>query len=89
MSRIEASVLERVARGFGRKRPHGARIVYAGIAVAAVAWLPLLLYFAFGPAKGNPIGLGLLAMLGTPVAVVAVLVGIVWMAVDRLADHGR
>jgi hypothetical protein len=89
MSRIEASVLERIARGFGRKHPRGVRIVYAGVAVAAVAWMPLLLYIAFGPPEGNPIGLGLLAMLGTPVAVVAVLVGIVWVAVDRFAGRGR
>jgi hypothetical protein len=55
----------------------------AGAIVAGLAWLPLLLYGVFGPAKGNPIGLGLLAVLGTVIAVVTVLTGAALTAVDR------
>ncbi len=59
------------------------RIMRAGAIVAGLAWLPLLLYGVFGPAKGNPIGLGLLAMLGTAIAVATVLIGAAFSAIDR------
>ncbi|MDZ7653553.1 MAG: hypothetical protein U5L03_13900 [Burkholderiaceae bacterium] len=35
-----------------------------------------MLYVAFGPADGNPIGLGLLAMLGVPLSGVLIVVGV-------------
>ena len=38
--------------------------VKAGVATAIGASLPLVLYVIFGPKDGNPVGLGLLMMLG-------------------------
>jgi hypothetical protein len=50
---------------------------------------PLLLYIAFGPADGNPIGLGLLAALGVPVAGVLLLTGLVQLAAGAFSARGR
>ena len=41
------------------------RIALLGIAVFALCVTPLLLYILFGPADGNPVGLGLLMVAGT------------------------
>ncbi len=55
----------------------GARVLGAGCALAIVGATPLLAYVAFGPADGNPIGLGLLFAATAPVAFGAWLVGLV------------
>ena len=48
--------------------------VLVGLSIA-----PLLLYVVFGPADGNPIGLGLLMVFGTWVFGAGVLVGaLIW-----------
>jgi hypothetical protein len=39
--------------------------------------LPLLAYVALGPEDGNPIGLGLLAVVTVPIATIGVLVGLI------------
>lgn len=57
------------------------------IALAGVG--PLLLYGVFGPADGNPIGLGLLAVLSVPAAAVLALVGIVQWLVEAARTAGR
>ena len=44
------------------------RLVIAALAVLLAGWAPILLYALFGPADGNPIGLGLLAWASVPVA---------------------
>jgi hypothetical protein len=51
--------------------------------LAAAAWSPLLLHGLTGPTAGSPVGLGLLATLATPVAIVAVMLGAVCCAVNR------
>ena len=52
-------------------------LLKTGFVIIAAGTVPLLLYIAFGPADGNPIGLGLLAwaswMVGGIVIVIAVL----------------
>ncbi|HEX5830648.1 MAG TPA: hypothetical protein VFY16_06690 [Gemmatimonadaceae bacterium] len=50
---------------------------------------PLLLYIAFGPADGNPIGLGLLAVVAVPAAVIGVGVGLLTMLLQTLSSRGR
>lgn len=45
--------------------------------------LPLLLYVAFGSSDGNPIGLGLLAVVAVPVAGVGLAIALIKM----LAQH--
>ena len=42
-----------------------------------VGVLSLLLYVAFGPVDGNPIGLGLLAVAVVPIAGMGILIGVV------------
>jgi hypothetical protein len=74
MSRIEERLLQRFS---------GARIALASLALGLAGLLPLILYSAFGPAKGNPIGLGLLAMATVPVSAVGLFVGLVKVLVER------
>lgn len=59
-------------------------MLIAGIAVLALGAGPLLLYIVFGPADGNPIGLGLLAMVAVPVGGILAGFGLLRMAVDYL-----
>jgi len=51
--------------------------------------LPLLLYMALGPADGNPIGLGLLAVVAVPVAGVGVVVGLIVTLVQKFVRPGE
>lgn len=54
------------------------KIMKTGIGIIAVGTVPLLLYVIFGPADGNPIGLGLLAWaswLVGGICIVAALLG--------------
>lgn len=60
----------------------GIRIIALGTVFFVVSILPLLLYIAIGPADGNPIGLGLLMVLGVVVLVVAGVVGLVVMLLE-------
>jgi hypothetical protein len=74
MSRIEEAILRRWA---------GSRILAGSAAVGLISYLPLQLYIWFGPADGNPIGLGLLAALGVPVSVMGMAIGLIKMMVQR------
>ena len=68
----------------------GIRLVAFGIACFVASVLPLLIYVVLGPADGNPIGLGLLMMLGVLVLVVAGGLGLVVMVVEaRSLTRGR
>lgn len=62
----------------------GLKIALTGLVVAMLCWFPLLLYVPFGPADGNPIGLGLLAMIGTLVGVFAIGIGLLWWVFGML-----
>jgi len=52
------------------------KLFWIGVAVAVASVAPLLLYVIFGPANGNPIGLGLLFFFGTPVGLVLTVLGL-------------
>ncbi len=54
----------------------GFQILVGSLLVGAIGTLPLMLYIAFGPADGNPIGLGLLAVAVLPVAAAGALIGL-------------
>ncbi len=56
-----------------------------GLLILAAGVIPLLLYAAFGPKDGNPIGLGLLFIVATPVGVLMVLLNTVLV----LIRHAR
>lgn len=66
MTNLEELVLRRLGP---------ARVMLAGLMILVGGVSPLLLYIAFGPAKGNPIGLGLLAVAAVPVGLGVVLAG--------------
>ena len=61
----------------------GLRVMIASVVLGALFCVPLLLYIAFGPEDGNPIGLGLLAVMGLPGAVLGFLAGLVWFVKSR------
>lgn len=73
MSRTEQALLRRFS---------GLQILIGGVVIGIVGVGPLLLYIALGPADGNPIGLGLLAVVAIPVAAVVAGVGLIKMLVE-------
>lgn len=75
MSRIEEAILRRWS---------GLRLMAMSAALGAAGVLPLLLYVAFGPKDGNPIGLGLLAVAAVPVAGVGMAAGAISALVQWL-----
>jgi hypothetical protein len=54
-----------------------------GSAIAVGASIPLLLYVIFGPKNGNPIGLGLLMLLGWLVGAVLIAWGAVGVVISQ------
>jgi hypothetical protein len=71
------------------RRMSGSRIMVWSLVVGLGGVLPLLLYMALGPADGNPIGLGLLAMVAVPVGGVGVVVGLIAMLVQKFDRRGE
>ncbi len=65
-----------------RRRP-AARLLWLAGLVALLGIGPLLLYIAVGPADGNPIGLGLLAMLAVPASGGLALAALIAAVVER------
>jgi hypothetical protein len=61
-----------------RQWPHGTRTLLVGVAIIVGAFLPLLVYGAIekinGTSGGNPVGLGLLEMLGQVAGLVFIVV---------------
>lgn len=78
MTDLEASLLRRWT---------GLRIVAVSLGLGLGGVLPLLAYVALGPADGNPIGLGLLAVVSVPIATIGVLVGLVVLVVELLRER--
>lgn len=71
------------------RRWSGKQLVVTSAAVGGAGILPLALYVAFGPADGNPIGLGLLAVAAIPLAGVGILAGLVKIVVELSSRGGR
>jgi hypothetical protein len=71
------------------RRFSGRKIIRGSIILALAGVMPLLLYIWLGPRDGNPIGLGLLAMVTLPVAAFGLLVGLVKLLVESLQRRGR
>jgi hypothetical protein len=67
----------------------GSKLFAGGIAVLVLGVGPLLLYIAFGPADGNPIGLGLLAMVAVPAGGILAGLGLVRMLIEFLVRRAR
>lgn len=59
----------------------GRRLTIISVILLVLCVAPIMLYSAFGPADGNPIGLGLLMFFGWPVFTgLAVIGGLIWIA---------
>lgn len=80
MSRDEGGLLRRWS---------GPRTIANSLKLGAAGVAPLLLYIAFGPEDGNPIGLGLLAAFTVPVAMTGVIVGVLKTILERMGTRGR
>lgn len=57
------------------------RFLAAGAVIVGLGYLPLQFYILFGPADGNPIGLGLLAVVAVPLGVLVVAIGLLKLLV--------
>jgi hypothetical protein len=62
--------------------------LFGGVALSALAWVPLLVVGSLEP-ESNPIGLGLLALFGTAVGLSVVALGLVGWAVEFVLDVRR
>jgi hypothetical protein len=58
------------------------KFLIVGILIAVAGYLPLQLYIIFGPADGNPIGLGLLMVMGMMLGMMVVAI-----VIKRLIRH--
>ena len=68
----------------GTDRRPGSVMLMAGIAVLVLGAGPLLLYMLLGPADGNPIVLGLLAVVAVPVGLGLAAFGLLRMLIEFL-----
>ena len=71
------------------RRWSGKRMIRGSMLLAAAGISPLVLYALVGPADGNPIGLGLLAVATVPIAGIGMAVGVVKLAVEHLGRRDR
>ncbi len=58
-------------------RRSASRCLMAGLALAGAGYLPLQLYILFGPRDGNPVGLGVWAVLAIFAGLVVVAIGLI------------
>jgi hypothetical protein len=64
-------------------RSRGLQILLISLVLGAGGVAPLLLYILLGPADGNPIGLGLLAVVAVPASIAGLAIGCVTLLVER------
>jgi hypothetical protein len=67
----------------GGRPSSGRKILTISLIAGMIGIAPLLLYVAFGPSDGNPVGLGLLAALAVPIAGIGILVGLVKLLLEK------
>lgn len=72
--------------GYGR-RP-GFRMLVGGLGLALSGLGPLGLYVLFGPADGNPIGLGLWFIVAFPAGLILAAFGAIQMLIAALVRRG-
>jgi hypothetical protein len=66
-----------------------ARFLKLGIIVAVMGYTPLQLYILFGPSDGNPIGLGLLFVIGMLAGLFVIAIGFIRMLLQFFANRGQ
>jgi hypothetical protein len=64
-------------------RRRGTILLWIATVLLALSAGPLLLYCVFGPADGNPIGLGLLFFFGAPPSLLMLAIALGLRASDR------
>lgn len=69
------------------KRWPGAKIMLWSLIFGVAGTAPLLLYIAFGPKHGNPIGLGLLAVATVPFAGAFLVVGFIKFCIEYFSGR--
>lgn len=69
------------------ERHSGSKIVLVSAVIGVAGMMPLLLYVLFGPVDGNPIGLGLLAMLSVSIAAIGGGIGFLKSLLDGMGDQ--
>ena len=75
---------------FEQARPSaGIRIVVWSLGLGAAGVAPLLLYALLGPADGNPVGLGLLAVAAVPIAACGFVLGLIKLAIEVFVTDRR
>ncbi len=65
------------------------RYLVAGLVLAGVGYLPLQLYILFGPRDGNPIGLGLLAIVAIPAGFIVCAIGMIKLVIGCFSNGKR
>ncbi len=60
----------------------GKKIVLWSVVLGIIGVAPLGLYILLGPKDGNPIGLGLLAVIAAPASLISTGMGLVLMIVE-------
>ena len=65
----------------------GGRIIKWTLVGGACGIGPLLLYVLLGPADGNPVGLGLLAIVTVPLVIAGLAVGMVKLLVELITGQ--
>ena len=57
-----------------------------GLIVAVIGYTPLQLYILFGPSDGNPIGLGMLFVIGMLAGLFVIAIGFIRMLFQFFAN---
>lgn len=63
--------------------------VKTGLLLMAAGVLPIALYSLFGPADGNPVGLGLLMVVLVPIGFLLLGTGLLRWLLGKLQDRGQ
>lgn len=63
------------------------RFLKISLILAAIGYLPLELYIRFGPSDGNPVGLGLLFVVGLFAGFAVLVVGLITYAIQYFRER--
>lgn len=77
MSERSRSLGERIASFYASDVRLSLKIIASSLAFGVLGAIPLLLYVAFGPIDGSPVGLGMLAMGSVLLAQLGLMAGLV------------
>lgn len=67
----------------------GKRLMFIAFGLALLCLVPMALYQLFGPEDGNPIGLGLIMVIGFPLFSLLSFIGMVLWGIGIMRDERR